>query len=198
MRRSVRSAWRPASQPSPLLRAGWISMLLLESLQNAMQPPGSRTHRPSSRWFVYPHPPRPPRRPPHRPAPLPALPRVQLPRPPRLQQAPPPCPPCPPCRPGLLRRLHLQTACKAIWAIDVILQPKSEEGDDVESHGLVAQHRLGGGRGQDLGDLKHAVAPAPEPGGSACCYWNGYTSSATTRLKDSHVVPALLERLYER
>ena len=28
-----------------------------------------------------------------------------------------------------------------------------------------------------------AGPPAPEPGGSACCYWNGYGSSATTRLK---------------
>ena len=28
-------------------------------------------------------------------------------------------------------------------------------------------------------------APAPEPSGSACRYWNGYGSSATTRLKDS-------------
>ena len=26
--------------------------------------------------------------------------------------------------------------------------------------------------------------PAPEPCGSASCYWNGYGSSATTRLKD--------------
>ena len=28
------------------------------------------------------------------------------------------------------------------------------------------------------------LSPDPEPGGSACCCWNGYRSSATTRLKD--------------
>ena len=27
----------------------------------------------------------------------------------------------------------------------------------------------------------------PEPGVSACCYWNGYQSSATTLLEDSHL-----------
>ena len=29
------------------------------------------------------------------------------------------------------------------------------------------------------------IRPAPEPGGSACRCWNGYVSSATTRLKDA-------------
>ena len=26
-----------------------------------------------------------------------------------------------------------------------------------------------------------------EPGGTACCYWNGFQSNATTRLEDSHL-----------
>ena len=32
---------------------------------------------------------------------------------------------------------------------------------------------------------EHPERVLPEPGGSACCYWNRYGSSATTRREDS-------------
>ena len=37
---------------------------------------------------------------------------------------------------------------------------------------------------QPADSAAHGV-PAPGPGGSACCYWNGYGRSASTRLKDA-------------
>ena len=42
--------------------------------------------------------------------------------------------------------------------------------------------------GEEDGDpdvREQQPTPTPEPGGSACYYWNGYGSSATTRLSDA-------------
>ena len=40
---------------------------------------------------------------------------------------------------------------------------------------------------------RHARPPCPEPGGSACCYWNRCGCSVATRIEDSHQVLELLD-----
>ena len=57
-----------------------------------------------------------------------------------------------------------------------------------EAESSLGLARFGHGRRTSFFSIRESLtmrtSSAAEPGGSACCYWNGYGTHATTRLKD--------------
>ena len=107
-----------AAHPTTCARVGWVSMLLLESQRNAVQPPSSRTHGSQSEW---------------------AAESLSL-----------------MCTTGTEAARAVASSCATF--------PGSS------------------GKASSSGEV--CPVTCREPGGSACCHWNGYGTSATTRLKD--------------